>query len=61
MPPGRRFCRQAATLEYLTRPTHGNIVTQMKTTIDIADDLLLRAKQQARSSHTTLRSLIEEA
>jgi hypothetical protein len=32
----------------------------MKTTIDNADDLLLRAKQEARSSQTTLRSLIEE-
>jgi hypothetical protein len=41
-------------------PTHGNIVTHLKTTVDIADDLLLRAKQQARSSRTTLRSLIEE-
>ncbi len=35
------------------------MVTHMKTTIDIADDLLLRAKQEARASHTTLRSLIE--
>lgn len=32
----------------------------MKTTVDIADDLLLRAKQEAEASHTTLRSLIEE-
>jgi hypothetical protein len=44
----------------LTTRLHCNIVTHMKTTIDIADDLLLRAKQEARSSHTTLRSLIEE-
>lgn len=35
------------------------MVTHMKTTIDIADDLLLRAKQEAKDSHTTLRSLIE--
>jgi hypothetical protein len=37
-----------------------NMVTHMKTTVDIADDLLLRAKQEAEASHTTLRSLIEE-
>lgn len=36
------------------------MVTHMKTTVDIADDLLLRAKQEAEASHTTLRSLIEE-
>jgi len=35
------------------------MVTHMKTTIDIADDLLLRAKQEAEASRTTLRSLIE--
>lgn len=35
------------------------MVTHMKTTIDIADDLLLRAKQEAQASKTTLRSLIE--
>lgn len=35
------------------------MVTHMKTTIDIADDLLLRAKQEAKASQTTLRSLIE--
>jgi hypothetical protein len=31
----------------------------MKTTVDIADDLLLRAKQEAKAGRTTLRSLIE--
>lgn len=36
------------------------MVAHMKTTVDIADDLLLRAKQEAKSSQTTLRSLIEE-
>lgn len=36
------------------------MVTHMKTTIDIADDLLLRAKQEAKASQTTLRRLIEE-
>ena len=35
------------------------MVTHMKTTIDIADDLLLRAKDVARERNTTLRSLIE--
>jgi len=35
------------------------MVTHMKTTVDIADDLLLRAKQEAEASKTTLRSLIE--
>lgn len=36
------------------------MVTHMKTPIDIADDLLLRAKREAEASRTTLRSLIEE-
>ena len=35
------------------------MVTHMKTTVDIADDLLLRAKKEAAASRTTLRSLIE--
>jgi hypothetical protein len=33
----------------------------MKTTIDIADQLLQRAKQLAARRNTTLRSIIEEA
>ncbi len=33
----------------------------MKTTIEIADNLLLRAKARAREQRTTLRSLIEES
>jgi hypothetical protein len=33
----------------------------MKTTIDIADPLLRRAKQLAARRHTTLRQVIEEA
>jgi hypothetical protein len=37
------------------------MVTHMKTTIDIADDLLLRAKQQARRERKTLRDVVEEA
>lgn len=32
----------------------------MKTTIEIADDLLERAQRMARDEHTTLRSLTEE-
>jgi predicted transcriptional regulator len=33
----------------------------MKTTIEIADELLERAKRQARREHKTLRAVIEEA
>lgn len=36
------------------------MVIDIKITIDIADDLLLRAKREAEQSHTTLRSLVEE-
>ena len=35
------------------------MATHMKTTVEIANDLLLRAKQEAEASRTTLRSLIE--
>jgi hypothetical protein len=38
-----------------------NMVTHMKTTIDISDNLLIRAKKRAREKHITLRSLIEES
>jgi hypothetical protein len=34
--------------------------THMKTTIDIADGLLLEARDRARSQGTTLRALVEE-
>jgi len=37
-----------------------NMVAHMKTTVDIADDVLLRAKAFAEESETTLRRLIEE-
>lgn len=36
------------------------MVAHMKTTVDIADDLFLRAKREADASRTTLRSLIEQ-
>ncbi len=37
------------------------MVTHMKTTIDIADNLLMRAKERARERKVTLRALIEES
>lgn len=37
------------------------MVTHMKTTIDIADDLLKRAKLRAAREEKTLRQVIEEA
>ena len=36
------------------------MVTHMKTTVDIANDLLLRAKELAQKEQITLRQLIEE-
>ena len=35
--------------------------THMKTTIDISDDLLLRAKKRAQERNTTLRRVVEDA
>jgi hypothetical protein len=37
------------------------MVTHMKTTIEIADELLQRAKRQAARENRTLREVIEEA
>lgn len=36
------------------------MVTHMKTTIDIADHLLVEAKRKAREQNRTLRDLVEE-
>lgn len=35
--------------------------THMKTTIEIADDVLVRAKRQAQREGKTLREVVEEA
>jgi Bacterial antitoxin of type II TA system, VapB len=37
------------------------MVSNMKTTIDIADDLLARAKRQAEREKRTLKEIVEEA
>lgn len=37
------------------------MVAHMKTTIEIADDLLAGAKRQARRERKTLRALVDEA
>lgn len=37
------------------------MVTHMKTTIEISDNLLIRAKKRAKEKRITLRSLIEES
>ena len=37
------------------------MVNHMKTTIDIADDLLVRAKRQASREGKTLREVVDEA
>lgn len=37
------------------------MVAHMKTTIEISDELLMRAKQRARRERTTLREVVEEA
>jgi hypothetical protein len=36
------------------------MVSRMKTTVDLSDELLLEARRVAREEHTTLRSLLEE-
>jgi Arc/MetJ family transcription regulator len=37
------------------------MVTHMKTTIEISDDVLIRAKRQARREGKTLREVVERA
>ena len=37
------------------------MVTHMKTTIEIADDLLVRARRAARRQRKTLRDIVEDA
>ncbi len=37
------------------------MVTHMKTTIEIADNLLLRARARARERRITLRALVEQS
>lgn len=37
------------------------MVSHMKTTIEIADDLLARARREARRERKTLRQIVEEA
>ena len=59
-PPPLAPARGPPTVLSLTGREPTNMVTHMKTTVDIADDLLLRAKREAKASQTTLRSLIEE-
>lgn len=44
----------------MTAGAAGDMVAHMKTTIDIADGLLARAKAQAASEATTLKNLTEE-
>ena len=47
-------------LACLTRARARNIVSNMKTTIDVADSLLEEARQIAARDHTTLRELVQE-
>ncbi len=37
------------------------MVTHMKTTIDLADDVLTKAKEEARRDGKTLRQVVEQA
>ncbi len=41
-------------------PTHADMGAHMKTTVDIAEDLLRAAKAVAGKERTTLRALLEE-
>jgi hypothetical protein len=52
---------RATLLHPLTRMWQSNMVSHMKTTISIADDLLERAKTRASEEKKTLRAVVEEA
>jgi len=39
---------------------YGNMVSHMKTTVDLPDELLIAAKKRAAESRTTLRDLFEQ-
>ena len=45
----------------MTRTYELSMVSHMKTTISIADDLLEKAKMRARRENKTLREVVEEA
>lgn len=45
----------------LTGSCHIDMVSHMKTTINIADRLLEKAKRRARQENKTLREIVEEA
>lgn len=47
---------------YICVSKHGHMgyIAYMKTTIDISDSILLKAKQLAREQNVTLRSFVEE-
>ena len=51
---------RALVIGRLTGKNLHDIMTRMKTTIDIADDLFLRSKQVSRERGVTLRELVSE-
>jgi hypothetical protein len=53
------MCRRSGKDFSIDRAVASDMVTHMKTTIEIAEPLLLRAKACARERRITLRSLIE--
>ena len=55
---GKRY--RTGTPAALPRPLHADTYTHMKTTVEIAPELLRAAKAVATKEHTTLRALLEE-